>query len=106
VTTPTYSLRSSLVASGVYYAAVHALGALSSVEGASLVLLAFLLYTLADDVLGATYDYTEPVVQAFLTVTLVGGSRRGRGRGRPPATAAPATPRSASKGRAPRRKAA
>jgi len=103
---PTYVLRSSLVGSIVYYIVVHALGAMSSAEGTGLLLVAFLSHTLTDDLLGAAYDYTAPVIEVFTTVTLIAvPTSRGRGRGRSTTAVAsqPTTPRSASKGRTPRR---
>ena len=72
---------------------------------------AFLSHTLTDDLLGAPYDYTAPVINVFNTITLISApakrGSRARGRTAAPAaaaTAAPTTPRSASKGRTPRRK--
>jgi hypothetical protein len=108
VATPSYVLRSAAVASAFYYYTVHALAALTADQGRSVVLLAFLLHTLADDVLGATYDYTEPILGVLYMVTLTGGrkTRRGRPTAAAAATAAPTTPRSGSKGRTTRRKAA
>jgi hypothetical protein len=95
-----------LVAATIYYVTVHVLCALRTAEGLAVVLLLFLAHTLSDDLLGEAYDYTVPVINVFTTVTLIGAPRRvARGRGRPVTTgagAAPATPRSASKGRATR----
>lgn len=111
---PTYALRSSLIASVGYYVFVYVLRALKPVEGLAVVMLAFLTHTLTDDLLGAAYDYTVPVVNVFTSITLVGVpvKRGGRGRGRgtaaavaavaaatPAPTSTPSTPRSASKGR-------
>lgn len=97
---PTYALRSSLVGSVFYYVTVHVMCALRPTEGLAVVLLAFLAHTLTDDLLGAAYDYTVPVINVFTTVTLIGSPKRvARGRGRPAAGSAPATPRSASKAR-------
>ncbi len=109
VSNPTYVLRSSLVGSSVYYVAVYVLKALTATEGLALVLLAFLSHTLSDDLLGSAYDYTVPVINVFNTVTLITppakrAARTTAARGRAPATAAPTTPRSASKARTPSRR--
>ncbi|KAL4529332.1 hypothetical protein Ndes2526A_g04126 [Nannochloris sp. 'desiccata'] len=110
VSNPTYVLRSSLVGSSVYYVTVYVLKALTATEGLALVLLAFLAHTLSDDLLGSAYDYTVPVINVFNTVTLIAPTakraiRTTATRGRAPAaTAAPSTPRSASKARTPSRR--
>ena len=107
---PTYSLKSSLVGASIHYLTVHVLGALKPIEGRAVVLLLFLTHTLTDDILGAPYDYTAPVINIFSSVTLIGVKKTGRGRGRTSTAvaavagaapeASPArTPRSASKAR-------
>jgi hypothetical protein len=113
VATPTYALRSSLIGAMAHYLLVHVLGAFSSAQGEGLLVLVFLAHTLADDVLGTTYDYTVPIIDIFATCTLINAPKASshgrRGRSTQPAataatTAVPATPRSASRARTPRRK--
>lgn len=111
VASPTYALRSSLIGSMAHYLLVHVLGAFSPAQGEGLLLLVFLAHTLADDVLGTTYDYTVPIIDVFATCTLINlpkstsQARRGRStQAAAPATAAPTTPRTASRARTPRRK--
>jgi TRIC channel len=110
VSNPTYVLRSSIVGSSVYYVTVYVLKALTPTEGLAVVLLAFLSHTLSDDLLGSAYDYTVPIINVFNTVTLITppakrAARTTAARGRAPAaTAAPSTPRSASKARTPSRR--
>lgn len=62
------------MASCLYYFTVHMLRALSPVEGHSMVLLAFLMHTLSNDLYGAAYDYTQPVLQVFYMITFTAGA--------------------------------
>jgi hypothetical protein len=111
VSNPTYVLRSSVVGSSIYYVTVYALKAFTATEGYALVLLAFLSHTLSDDILGSAYDYTVPVINVFNTITLIAPpvkravrTTAARGRAAAATTAAPSTPRSASKARTPSRR--